>query len=383
MDASGREEVASSRVRGWLGLALVLGAAFAPVGSVSAAEAGPVCTGLPEAALAPSMPGDEVCASVAGVRVKATQAGIDYGGGADSVLLPCDVARNLESLSKPLLKAGVKAVRLLPACSRDTRDMLRVVANLHGRVLRISALRLGDTWRSIPELSAAERDTLLESIPGTSRFRLVFDTASALHVELGWEHTAPPAWLARVRADAVAERLRPVMEERAKWGARPAQAERMPTHRDMPRTITVHHSAEELPGSVDARKRVRGLQGWSLRDKKWGDIPYHYTIDYQGRIYVNREERFVGDTNTAYDPDGHLLVHLLGNYDTRQPNAAQLEALERVSAWLAYRYDIPSERILGHGEHAETACPGKNLRKLIDDGTLRTAVQKRVARARR
>lgn len=380
MDAGRREAVA--RVSRRLGPALVLGAALLLTGPSRAAEAGPACTGLPEAALLPQEPGDEVCASVSGVRLRAVQDGVDYGGGAASVLLPCEVARGLGSLSGALKGAGVQAVRLLPACSRDTKGMLRVVANLHGRVLRVSGLRFEGGWRAVSELSPAERTKLVEAISRSSRFKLVFATPDVLHVELGWEHATPPAWLSQVREDATAKRLKPEMVDRAGWNARAAMSERMTVHRKLPHAITLHHSGEELPEKTDARKRIRGLQGWTLSDRKWGDIPYHYTLDYEGRIYVNREERYVGDTNTAYDPDGHLLVHLLGNYDQRKPSAAQKEALVKVVAWLAYRYGVPPERILGHGEHAETACPGANLQRLIGDGSLRSAVQARLPKAK-
>ncbi len=380
MDAGGREEVA--RVPRRRGVALVLGAALLFAGPTLAAEAGPACTGLPEAALLPAEPGDEACASVAGVRLRAVQDGIDYGGGAASVLVPCEVARNLGSLSGALKGAGVQAVRLLPACSRDTKGMLRVVANLHGRVLRINGLRFEGGWKAVSELSEAERKKLVEAIPKASRFKLVFATPDVLHVELGWEHTTPPAWLSQVREDATAKRLKPDMVDRAGWNARAAMPERMTVHRKLPHAITIHHSGEELPEKTDPRKRIRGLQGWTLSDRKWGDIPYHYTIDYEGRIYVNREERYVGVTNTAYDPDGHLLVHLLGNYDQRKPSEAQKAALVKVTTWLAYRYGVPVERILGHGEHADTACPGKNLQQLIDDGSLRAEVKARLPKAK-
>jgi N-acetyl-anhydromuramyl-L-alanine amidase AmpD len=43
------------------------------------------------------------------------------------------------------------------------------------------------------------------------------------------------------------------------------------------------------------------------------------------------------------------------------PSAAQKKSLLKLVVYLMKTYDIPAERVLGHGETKGTDCPGKNL----------------------
>jgi len=42
------------------------------------------------------------------------------------------------------------------------------------------------------------------------------------------------------------------------------------------------------------------------------------------------------------------------------------------------KFDVPLDSIKGHYQYAETGCPGKNLRKYLEDGTFRRMVQARL-----
>ncbi|CAN5709412.1 hypothetical protein BH23GEM6_BH23GEM6_22910 [soil metagenome] len=99
----------------------------------------------------------------------------------------------------------------------------------------------------------------------------------------------------------------------------------------------------------------------------WADIPYHYFVDQAGAVAEARDPRFAGNTNTAYDSAGHLLIVLEGNFEEEEPTAAQLRTLRRLVPAFAARYGVPSERIDGHKDHAPTACPGKHLYELIPE----------------
>lgn len=79
---------------------------------------------------------------------------------------------------------------------------------------------------------------------------------------------------------------------------------------------------------------------WSRNTRGWPDIPYHYLIDPDGKIYEGRDITLAGDTNTEYDPVGHALVVVLGDFDKIDPNAAQLDATVNVMAMLAKRYNV-------------------------------------------
>lgn len=145
-------------------------------------------------------------------------------------------------------------------------------------------------------------------------------------------------------------------------------------------SITLHHegSSKPLRPEDDPVAGLRALQSWGERDRNWWDVPYHYLIDLDGRVYEGRDWRYMGETNTTYDPSGHLLISILGNYNLQEPTQAQLDAIANVMAWAVKKFDVPLDSIRGHYQYAETNCPGKNLRKYLEDGTFRQMVVARL-----
>jgi hypothetical protein len=165
----------------------------------------------------------------------------------------------------------------------------------------------------------------------------------------------------------------PPMLSRAAWQAAPPVLE-MKTHRI--EHITIHHTAVKQNPPRSLADKLKALQNFSQNPgtlgsgkakPAWPDVPYHYYIDCHGQIGEAREVKFVGDTNTAYDPTGHALVVLEGNFEEEEPPAAQLAALRGMIAWLAARYQVPPNRIGGHQDFAQTLCPGKNLQALLPE----------------
>jgi hypothetical protein len=144
--------------------------------------------------------------------------------------------------------------------------------------------------------------------------------------------------------------------------------------------VTLHHtgSPEPLRPDDDPAAKLRGLQAWGARDRNWWDVPYHYLLDLDGHVYEGRDWHFMGETNTSYDPGGHFLISMLGNYDRQEPTPAQLDAIADLMAWALRKFRLPLDRIGGHYHYAETGCPGQHLRKYLDDGTLRRMVAERL-----
>ncbi len=71
------------------------------------------------------------------------------------------------------------------------------------------------------------------------------------------------------------------------------------------------------------------------------------TLNYSTRIsYVN----YLG-----------IAVALVGNFENHDVHPLQYEALIQLLTNLSMRYNIPPERIVGHGELQNTQCPGKHL----------------------
>jgi hypothetical protein len=134
--------------------------------------------------------------------------------------------------------------------------------------------------------------------------------------------------------------------------------------------ITIHHTATRQSMERSLADKLRGLQAFSQRDdslgdgrKKpaWADIPYHYYIAVDGTVGEARSWRYVGDSNTPYDPTGHLLIVVEGNFEDEQLTDGQMRALESLVTAFARRFGVPGERLGAHKDYASTRCPGRNL----------------------
>ncbi|MCA2999568.1 MAG: N-acetylmuramoyl-L-alanine amidase [Rhodocyclaceae bacterium] len=156
----------------------------------------------------------------------------------------------------------------------------------------------------------------------------------------------------------------------AEWGGTPMSTDAAAaTKRHVPEYITLHHGGVAFLRDKDPKQYLRNLQSWSRGTRKWADIPYHYLIDLDGNVYEGRDVNYAGDTNTEYDPTGHALIVVLGNFEDVDPNPAQLNAVTATMAMLAKRFNISPDKIAGHKDYsANTACPGKSLYPYLQNG---------------
>lgn len=147
--------------------------------------------------------------------------------------------------------------------------------------------------------------------------------------------------------------------------------------------ITLHHegNAEALKPTDDVPKMLRALQSWGASDRNWWDVPYHFLLGYNGEVYEGRDYHFMGETNTTYDPGGHFLISVVGNYNKQEPTQGQLESIADLMAWAVREFDVPLDNIRGHYNYADTDCPGTYLRKYLEDGTFRRMVAERLKRS--
>jgi len=154
---------------------------------------------------------------------------------------------------------------------------------------------------------------------------------------------------------------------RAEWGAKPPV---LPMRAHRPVRLTIHHTGVAQAPQRTLKEKLVGLQTFSQRDdslasgrKKpaWADIPYHFYIGTDGTIGEARDWRYVGDSNTPYDPTGHLLVVIEGNFQRDTLTTAQRRTMDVVIPALAKRFGIPAERLASHRDFAETSCPGANV----------------------
>lgn len=154
---------------------------------------------------------------------------------------------------------------------------------------------------------------------------------------------------------------------RSEWGAKPPVREMV---RHQPRQITIHHTATRQRAERSIGAKLRALQGFSQSEgkladgrtkKSWADVPYHYYIDNKGRVAAARDVAFVGDTNTAYDPTGHIGIVLEGNFEVETLGPAQRSSLIDLLTHLTAVHGISAADIGVHRHHVGTACPGADV----------------------
>ncbi len=78
---------------------------------------------------------------------------------------------------------------------------------------------------------------------------------------------------------------------------------------------------------------------------------------------------------TNYDPTGHVLICLMGNYENIEVAPEQMEALIDFCSYMAKTYGLSPDDIQGHKDYSDqTVCPGKNLYRYLEDGSIRSKV---------
>lgn len=155
---------------------------------------------------------------------------------------------------------------------------------------------------------------------------------------------------------------------RESWGAAPI----LPGGREHSLTqMTLHHSAVVLNDNTEMAARLRQHQRMHQQERSWIDIAYHIAVDRDGQLYELRPVELEGDTATPYDPKGHFLVLVEGNFEEQAVTEEQLNGAALAFAWAAQKYGIPTSTLRGHRDlTSATACPGANLEAFITSGEL-------------
>ena len=162
---------------------------------------------------------------------------------------------------------------------------------------------------------------------------------------------------------------------RQQWGSQPqAIPEEM---RQTPQRIVLHHSGVLWKEGDDAFKKIRALQVWGQREKHWPDLPYHFMIDPQGRIFEGRELHYRPESNTSYDLNGVVNVELWGNFDEQPVTPQALEASADLLAWLRREHHL--RELSTHRQQApgQTSCPGNDFMRYFESGELQKMIDER------
>lgn len=225
------------------------------------------------------------------------------------------------------------------------------------------------------------------SLEGTADLHL---HGAAAYDDRDGEETAPPAELPDRSPRSVADpsdHVLPLgMISRDAWGARPFIGDPAPLAQPTYRAITLHHAAGF--GAVtleEGLEQVRRIQDFHQNGRGWSDIGYQFVMDqsgrlYQGRPFQNEPVRLadvpslvlgahVGGHNT-----GNIGLCLLGCFHPSEGSwcrdeltPAALDSLTTIFAFFSEAYGVPPERIYGHRDFSNTACPGDNNYALLPE----------------
>jgi hypothetical protein len=181
------------------------------------------------------------------------------------------------------------------------------------------------------------------------------------------------AGCAAATADQKPEEKTPVprpakLVTRDQWGSEPQPLPDSRKH--TPKYVTIHHAGVIYKPGTDPAKFIKNMQGWGQTDKGWPDLPYHFLIAPDGRIFEGRDMAYEPDTNTKYPVQGHIGVELMGDFNQQRPSPQQLDSCARIVAWICDQKHIDVSQIATHKDVApgQTSCPGDDFYRYMKSG---------------
>jgi len=126
--------------------------------------------------------------------------------------------------------------------------------------------------------------------------------------------------------------------------------------------ITIHHkggrpSVSRVQNAVAAE--IDGIGAGHLK-RKFGDIAYHFIVDYAGRVWEGRSLAYEG-AHVSCENDHNLGVLFLGNFEEQTPSTESIEVLSPLVSALRNRFGIKRHRLYGHRDLGSSLCPGEHL----------------------
>lgn len=167
---------------------------------------------------------------------------------------------------------------------------------------------------------------------------------------------------------------------REAWGSMPDPIPA--TRKHTPKWITIHHAGVLWTNTSTPEMSIRNLQAYGKkrpqiekppRNTYWPDLPYHFLIAPDGRIFEGRPIEYEPETNTMYSLAGNVGVELMGDFEKQRPSPAQLDSVVRLTAWLMRQHKIEIEQVRTHRDAApgQTTCPGRDFYRYFLDGHFR------------
>jgi len=202
----------------------------------------------------------------------------------------------------------------------------------------------------------------------------------AMDIKTASRLAAGMVWLAAASCAHHRALAKPALVTRQQWGS---QAKPIPdSRRQTPAWVTIHHAGEPWRAGADPADFVRRMQSWGQnrpklekppRDTYWPDLPYHYLIAPDGRIFEGRPVEYEPESNTNYPVSGNIGVELMGDFNLQRPSPAQLRSVVELTAWLCREHGIGLDHVRTHRDAApgQTDCPGKDFYRYVEGGQFR------------
>jgi hypothetical protein len=126
--------------------------------------------------------------------------------------------------------------------------------------------------------------------------------------------------------------------------------------------ITVHHSGASPIYHTNPETVARDLDGVYTSHKKrcYGDIGYHFIIDYGGCAWEGRSLAYEGAHVTDANAR-NIGIMVFGNFERQCPSQLQLAALDQMVCLLEEHFAIGASAVYGHRDLGHSVCPGENL----------------------
>lgn len=126
--------------------------------------------------------------------------------------------------------------------------------------------------------------------------------------------------------------------------------------------VTVHHSGASANYHTERSQVLRDMEGVFISHtrRNYGDIGYHFVVDYAGTVWEGRSLAYEG-AHVACQNERNVGIMVLGNFEDQTPSTGQITTVSRLLSLLQQRFKIKPHRIFGHRDLGHSVCPGRQL----------------------
>lgn len=174
---------------------------------------------------------------------------------------------------------------------------------------------------------------------------------------------------------AAAAAAKPSIYTRAQWGADESLRRANPNYGQVQLGFVHHTVSSNSYSASQVPAMIRGIYAYHVKGEGWNDIGYNFLIDRFGRTWEGRyggmDKPVIGAQTLNYN-SWSMGVSGIGNFDVAGVPQVVTNAFKRIFAWKFSLSGIPAtgkvfannkyfQRISGHRDGFQTACPGRYL----------------------